>query len=258
LTDFSPHPDLQVREVELTRPLHWLALAWRDIEKSPTSGATHGLILACVAGLLFWFARHEFWWIAAMLATCMIVAPLLATGLYDISRRLERKQTATLGDAFRIWTCGDKRLIQFGVLLALSSGGWLLCSAALVHWMLPASVHTPTDFVRLVVLQPHFGLFEIWVLMSTLIAAPMFASTVITIPLLMDHPKLTLWQAVFTSWRVVALNPFAMAMWAGLLCLFTALGVGSAFLGLLGVVPMLGHASWHAYRDLVVYDASAH
>jgi uncharacterized membrane protein len=94
--------------------------------------------------------------------------------------------------------------------------------------------------------------------MSTLIAAPMFASTVITIPLLMDHPTLTLWQAVFTSWRVVALNPFAMAMWAGLLCLFTALGVGSAFLGLLGVVPMLGHASWHAYRDLVVVDATTY
>jgi uncharacterized membrane protein len=143
-------------------------------------------------------------------------------------------------------------------LLALSSGGWLLCSAALVHWMLPASVHTPADFVRLVVLQAHFGLFEIWVLMSTLIAAPMFASTVITIPLLMDHPTLSLWQAVFTSWRVVALNPLAMAMWAGLLCLFTALGLGSAFLGLLGVVPMLGHASWHAYRDLVVVDTKAH
>jgi uncharacterized membrane protein len=149
-------------------------------------------------------------------------------------------------------------LIQFGLLLALSSAGWLLCSAALVHWMLPASVHTPTDFLRLVVLQSNLGLFEAWVLMSALIAAPMFASTLVTIPLLMDHPNLTLRQAVLTSWRVVALNPFAMACWAGLLCLFTALGIGSAFLGLLAVVPMLGHASWHAYRDLVTYDPSAH
>jgi len=75
---------------------------------------------------------------------------------------------------------------------------------------------------------------------------------------LLDHPSLTVQQAILTSWRVVALNPLAMALWAGLLCLFTALGVGSAFLGLLAVVPMLGHASWHAYRDLVHDNPSVH
>lgn len=248
---------MQVKDIEMMRPLHWLALAWRDMERCPTAGVTHGLILAIMGGSLFWFARDEFWWIAAMLSACMIVAPLLAVGLYEISRRLERGEEATLTDAFRIWTCGDKRLIHFGVLLALSSAGWLLCSAALVHWILPASVHTPADFLRLVVLQPTLGLFEMWVLMSALIAAPMFASTVVTIPLLLEHPSLTMAQAVFTSWRVVAMNPFAMACWAGLLCLFTTLGIGSVFLGLLAIVPMLGHASWHAYRDLVTDDPSA-
>jgi uncharacterized membrane protein len=179
-----------------------------------------------------------------------------SVAIHPPPHRLERGEEATLTDAFRIWTCGDKRLIHFGLLLALSSAGWLLCSAALVHWILPASVHTPADFLRLVVLQPTLGLFEMWVLMSALIAAPMFASTVVTIPLLLEHPSLTLAQAVFTSWRVVAMNPFAMACWAGLLCLFTTLGIGSAFLGLLAIVPMLGHASWHAYRDLVTDDPS--
>ncbi|MEY4727327.1 MAG: hypothetical protein RLZ36_1954 [Pseudomonadota bacterium] len=254
----TPHPALAVKDIEISRPLHWLALAWKDMERCPTAGAAHGLILAIVAGSLFWFARHDFWWIAAMLSVSMIIAPLLATGLYDISRRLERGEEATLADAFRIWTCGDKRLIHFGLLLALSSAGWMASSAALIQWMLPASVHTPADFVRLVVLQPQFGVFELWVILGALLAAPMFASTLVTIPLLMDHPTLTVQQAMLTSWRVVAMNPFAMACWAGILCVFTALGIGSAFLGLLGVVPMLGHASWHAYRDLVVYDPSVH
>jgi uncharacterized membrane protein len=254
----ASHPELDIQEVDMLRPMQWLAKAWHDMERCPTAGVVHGLILAVMGGALFWFARHDFWWIAAMLSACMIVAPLLAVGLYDISRRLERQQEARVADAFRIWFSGDKRLIQFGLLLALSSSGWLICSAGLVHWMLPASVQTPADFLRLVVLQPQLGLFEVWVVMSAFIAAPMFASTVITIPLLMDHPTLTLWQAVHTSWRVVARNPFAMSAWAGILCLFTTLGIGSAFLGLLAVVPMLGHASWHAYRDLVIYDASKH
>jgi hypothetical protein len=254
----TPHPDLEINDIEIHQPVQWLALAWKDMERCPTAGVTHGLILAMIGGGLFWFARQEFWWIAAMLSVCMIVAPLLATGLYDISRRLERNQESTLTDALRIWISGDKRLIQFGFCLAACSGTWLMCSAGLVHWLLPTSVQTPADFLRLVVLQPNMGLFELWVLMSALIAAPMFASTLVTIPLLMDHPTLTLEQAILTSWRVVAVNPFSMACWAGLLCLFTALGIGSAFLGLLAVVPMLGHASWHAYRDLVSYDPMVH
>ena len=251
------HPELLVREVELLRPLQWLALAWRDMERCPTAGVMHGLVLALIGGGCFWFARHAFWWLAAMLSVSMTIAPLLASGLYDISRRLERGENASATDAFRIWFSGDRRLRQFGLLLALTSVGWLVCSAALIHWMLPASVYSPADFVRLVVLQPNFGLFELWLIMGALLAAPMFASTVITLPLLLDHPTLSLQQAILTSWRVVALNPMAMALWAGLLCLFTALGIGSAFLGLLAVVPMLGHASWHAYRDLVGHHADA-
>ena len=74
---------------------------------------------------------------------------------------------------------------------------------------------------------------------------------VIAIPLLLDRP-VSLWTSIHTSWRVVAHNPAAMALWASLLTLFTLLGLGSALLGLLGVVPLLAHASWYAYRDLVI------
>ena len=141
----TPHPALEVKDIEMFRPMHWLALAWKDMERCPTAGATHGLILAVIAGGLFWFARHDFWWIAAMLSVSMIIAPLLATGLYDISRRLERGEEATLADAFRIWTCGDKRLIHFGLLLALSSAGWMVSSAALIQCCLLYTSPSPRD-----------------------------------------------------------------------------------------------------------------
>ena len=88
----TPHPRLEAREVEMSRPIHWLALAWRDMERCPTPGVIHGLILAITGGALFWYARHDFWWIAAMLSVCMMLAPLLATGLYEISRMLERDE----------------------------------------------------------------------------------------------------------------------------------------------------------------------
>lgn len=252
------HPELQARVIDHTRPLRWLALAWRDIERCPTPGALHGLLLALVSGGWIALHREDFWWIVAMVASCMMIAPLLAVGLYDISRRLERGEEPTLSHTFAIWFSGDARLIRFGVLLGLTALAWLMCSAFLVKWLVPSNVVTPADFVRMVVLQPEGLLFEIWMVMSGFMAAPVFASSVVTLPLLLDHPTLTLGQAIRTSWRVVATNPTQMAWWALLLSLFTTLGIGSMLLGLLLVVPMLGHASWHAYRDLVEHDPHAH
>ncbi len=98
------------------------------------------------------------------------------------------------------------------------------------------------------------SLFELWLALGGVLAAPIFASTVIAVPLLLDR-RVTLMQAVYTSWRAVLANPLPMAFWAALIMGFTLLGLGSALLGLIAVVPMLGHASWHAYRDLV--DASS-
>jgi uncharacterized membrane protein len=60
---------------------------------------------------------------------------------------------------------------------------------------------------------------------------------------------------VLTSWSAVLANPVPLALWAALIVLLTLLGLGSWMLGLVAVMPLLGHASWHAYRDLV--DASA-
>jgi uncharacterized membrane protein len=78
----------------------------------------------------------------------------------------------------------------------------------------------------------------------------MFASSVVAMPLLLDR-RVTLMQAVLTSWQTVLANPIPMAFWASIIMVFTMLGIGSLMLGLIFVLPMLGHASWHAYRDLV-------
>ena len=243
----------QVCTVEWHRPLQWLGKAWADIERCPSIGAAHGAALALFGAALLYFSRDHFWWLAGALSSFMLVAPLLACGLYEVSRQLSQGRTPGWSDALRVWVSGDRRLMGLGLLLGLSCVGWVLASAALIYRVMPSTIVTPTDFVRRVVLQSELGLFELWLGLGGLLAAPMFASVVIAIPMLLDRP-VSLWSAVHTSWRVVAHNPAAMAFWSSLLTLFTLLGIGSALLGLLGVVPLMAHASWYAYRDLVRHD----
>jgi uncharacterized membrane protein len=249
-----------VEDVEWSRPMQWLGLAWRDMERAPMLGAVHGLLLALLGAGMVIFFRHQFWWLAGFASAFMLVAPMLACSLYEVSRELSLGNQPSWSTAWRVWSSRDRRLMALGVFMGLSCAGWVISSAALIYSFTPASIVTPEDFLRHVVLQPQFGIFEIWLLMGALLAAPMFASVVIAIPLLLDQP-VSLWGAIHTSWRVVGRNPLAMAFWAFLLTLFTLLGLASALLGLIVVVPLLTHASWYAYRDLVhacTVDAMEH
>jgi len=242
-----------VRQIPALRPLGWLARGWSDLMACPVPGLLHGLALALFGAALIYVARHRFWLLAGAFTGFLLVAPILATGLYAISRALERKQRADLSVALGAWK-PEGRLIVFGLLLAFAGTGWVMTSASLITGFAPAPVNGPADFLRVVVLNDKTHLFEIWLALGAFLAAPVFASSVVAIPLLLDR-KVGVLAAVLTSWRVVQAHPLPMAIWAGLLMLLTVVGMLTGLLGLIVVVPWLSHASWHAYRDLV--DTSA-
>ncbi len=239
-----------VRRIPALRPLGWLARGWADLMHCPVPGLMHGLVLAVFGGLLFWVAGRQFWWLAGAFSAFLLVAPILATGLYAVSRALEQGERPGMRTALAVWKPNNRRLMVFGVLLALAGAGWVLTSAALITGFAPAAIATPIDFLRLVVLAPTGHLFEIWLMLGAVLAAPVFASSVVAIPLLLDR-RVGILGAVFTSWRVVMEHPAPMALWAGLILLLTAVGMATMLVGLVVVVPWLAHASWHAYRDLV-------
>lgn len=239
-----------IRRIPALRPLGWLARGWRDLWSCPVPGMLHGLALALFGLVLALLAGDRFWLLSGAFSGFLLVSPILATGLYAVSRALERGERADLRTALHAWRLGDGRLVVFGVLLALAGTGWVLTSASLITGFSPAPVRTPQEFLRVVVLAEQGLLFETWLGIGALLAAPVFASSVVAIPLLLDR-QIGVLGAVFTSWRVVMEHPVPMALWAGLLMGLTLLGMATAMLGLVIVVPWLAHASWHAYRDLV-------
>ena len=261
----TPIPLPQVRTVGLMQPMTWLVLAWRDMARSGWISFAHGLAITAFGGAILAVAHHRFWLLAGALSGFLVVAPVLATSLYALSRALEQRQEANLGVVLKTWLNWQNShvnkwgndywcMVQFGALLALAATGWVITSAAFITLLAPMPVETPMDFMRHVVLANNGWLFELWLALGSLLAAPIFASSVIAMPLLLDR-RASLRVAVLTSWQVVVANPLPMAFWAALILGFTLLGLGSLLLGLIFVMPMLGHASWHAYRDLV--DASS-
>lgn len=261
------HSDLplpRVRRIGLMQPLVWLVLGWRDMARAGWVSFAHGLAMTVAGAVIVALAHQHFWLLAGALSGFLVIAPVLATSLYALSRALERNEKANLSVVLKTWLNWQHShlnkwgndywcMVQFGALLGLAATGWVITSAALITLLAPVPINTPLDFVHHVVLAKEGWLFELWLLVGGILAAPMFASSVVAMPMLLDR-RVSLLQAVLTSWQTVLENPLPMAFWASLIMGFTLLGLGSLLLGLVAVIPMLGHASWHAYRDLVDVD----
>jgi len=254
MTTPSAH-NIDIKPLSLNQPAHWLALGWRDFKQAPGIGLLHGAVISGFGFALLLLAYDHFWILAGAFSGFLLVAPVIAVGLYSVSQALEKGEPTSLRLVLDTWLSWrghphhDWRLVRFGLLLGASGTGWVLTSAALITLFAPEPVNQPLDFLRYVVLAPSSYLFECWLMIGGVLAAPVFASTVVTLPLLLDR-KIGILDAVLVSWKVVMENPHAMALWAGLLMILAMVGL-LTLIGSMIVIPVLGHASWHAYRQCV-------
>lgn len=238
----------------------WLALGFKDLMRAPWLSLLHGWVLALMGAGITWLAHDRFWLLVGAISGFLVVAPVLATSLYAMSRAIERGDKVNISLLLNTWTRWQVRLqhdadsywglVRFGLLLGLAGTGWVVTSAALITLFAAQPIHTPADFLHHVVLAKQGFLFEMWTGLGAVLALPMFASSVIAMPLLLDR-WVTVQQAVLISWQAVLSHPFQMVLWAFLITVLCTLGMATVFLGLIVIVPVLGHASWHAYRDMV-------
>lgn len=241
------------RRVPIDRPWAWLAAGWRDILAAPLVSLTYGAIFAILGWLLAWaaFRVGSFWLILPATSGFLLVAPMLAVGLYECSRLRELGQRPTLGAAFGAWRRNGVQIGVMGVALLLLNLFWVRIAALLFMLFFGVGFsgtieELPAAMLRHPQLLPFLvvGTFAGFVL-----AAATFTLAAFAIPMLLDR-DIGAVEAMIASLRAVMLNLPAMLLWAALIVGFTAAGLATLFLGLIVVLPLLGHASWHAYRDL--------
>lgn len=247
-----PYSD-RVNIVKSDEPFKWLVAGWRDLRRSGFVSVGYGLIFV-VAGLVLTaglYAGGLAYLIAPLTAGFLLVGPALTVGLYAISRDLEKGQQPTLMKALTAWRANPARLIGLGLMLVLFLIIWIRLAVLIFAVSFPYESLSIEKMITAMLFTRHGNIFlGIGTMVGSVMATIAFVASVVSLPMLLDR-NVDILQAVVTSVVAVVLNPRVMALWAVLIVTFTAAGLLTGYIGLAVTLPLIGHASWHAYRTLI-------
>jgi uncharacterized membrane protein len=254
----SDHPGgsvpISVRTVPVTRPFRWLALGWSDFRRVPLPSLLHGLAVTAGGWLILAVTLRYWYLLPGAFSGFLLVGPILATGLYEMSRLLAQGDHPAMRQVVAAWQRGTRPLVWLGLMLTLAGTAWVLVSAVLFGLFVQAPITGLESVLRHIVLSEGSFLFPVWITLGGFGAALVFAATVVSAPMLLDR-DVDMVTALMTSIRAVGENPIAMVLWAFIIMVATGFALLTLMLGFVLVIPVIGHGTWHAYRDVV--DASS-
>ncbi|WP_431857721.1 DUF2189 domain-containing protein [Azospirillum sp.] len=243
----------RVNAIDTERPWAWLAAGWRDMRAAPLVSAFYGALavvssFVLVAGLA---TLQMHYLVLPMAAGFMLVGPVLAVGLYETSRLLERGEPVTARAVLGAYRRNGTQIATMGVVLMLALLAWIRV-ALLVFAIFFSSDPPALDQLvsRIFFSSQTIPFLLTGTVVGAVIAAAVFAIGAVSLPMLLDR-ETDVFTAMAASIDAVRQNGRAMLVWAALIALFTAAGIATAFVGLAIAFPLIGHATWHCYRDLV-------
>ena len=234
-------------------PFQWLGRAWSDLWKAPFACLAYGLMLAIASACLVAWMFASGGALLAVIVTCgfVFVAPLLAMGFYEAGRLLSLNRKPRLGDLIFVRSAFRSDIAYLGLVLVMIFFIWGEI-ARIVYGLSTYRLHrTADELIAFAVDTPEgHGMLISGTIIGGVIAYLTYCIVVVSIPMLLRRES-DFFVAIVTSVRAVTRNPGPMALWALIIAGLTAISVGTAFVGLIITFPVLGLASWHAYRDLV-------
>jgi uncharacterized membrane protein len=253
--EFDQHFDLPtIRSVAVTRPFAWLALGLRDMRANLVESLAYGTVIALAGWLIWAYTKDRPQAFTTSVTGFFLLAPLLAAGLYEISRRQELGAHTSFGESLQAWRASGGALTQFGLAMVLWAIFWERLSAILFALSYRGDAPDLQSFYRDVFLSGSYPEVVLtYLAVGSVFAGIVFVVSAISIPMLLDRNG-DIYTAMATSFLAVMRNIPAMLVWAGLIVALTALGFATLLFGMIVIFPVLGHATWHAYRDLTQWE----
>lgn len=247
----EPKPDLpRLRQVDAGAPFEWIRLGLADLRACPGPSLFYGLCFALAGYLIAWSLQGQPQYLAAAVAGFLLLAPALSIGIYALSRRRERGEPCALAPTLTAWRANKANIGLFSLVLLVIFIVWARASMFTFALFFTEAMPDLRSMLIQLANPESLGFLLAWLAVGAAFALLVFAISVVSIPLMLDRRKDVV-TAALTSIRVVARNPGAMLMWAAIIAWATAAGLLMGFLGIIFVAPLLGHATWHAYRALL-------
>jgi uncharacterized membrane protein len=241
---------LQLATLKPSDPIEWLKLGWADFQRCPRIGLFYGLCFFAMGHALLAVFQNAPAYVLALSAGFLLMGPFLCLGLYDASKAMQtHSHRPSLRASLLAWrpTKGTMGIFA-GVLLILEL---LWGRASLVVFAVTFNTMPSTEKLLPQLINPeNIGFLITYTVVGGLFASLIFVTSVISIPMIMDR-KVDAISAGLTSMRACLQNPGVMLVWGALITLLIGLAMLPFFLGLFIIGPVIGHATWHAYRHIV-------
>ena len=235
------------RKLSPWAPFRWLRLGVSDLLQAPQHSLAYGLTVALLIGivsLLAWFKGSQ-WIMYAMLGGFVFLAPLTCIGLYAISAQLERgEKPQMIRSARAAWRrhFGNEMIFALALLVI-----FLVWARAAIM----VSVFFPTEGQPTV--QDWVFYLGFGSAIGAVFAAVTFSASAFSLPMIM-HRDVDSITAIVTSVNAVLRNKAAMIVWLAIVVVSLLIGVATAFVGLIVIVPVIGYAAWHGYLETIDAD----
>jgi uncharacterized membrane protein len=244
---------INLRLPAMDDPWKWLSLGWRDLWRAPLFSLGYGLVFVFVGlgGTLGLWALGMESLVPVVAAGFALVGPILAVGLYEMSRCMEQGEPLVLRDIALPRIAAPLQLAFMAFLLMFIYLVWLRAATLLFAFFIYDNFMPLADFVGFVLTTPEgLAMMVIGTTIGALLALVAFALSALSIPMLM-RKDVDVMTAMSASVEVVMDAPGPMLLWAWLIVVLMVFGVATMFVGLVVIFPLIGHATWHAYRSIV-------
>ncbi|WP_051237537.1 DUF2189 domain-containing protein [Ottowia thiooxydans] len=240
----------------LADPLRWLARGFKDFMAAPGIGIFYGVCFWAMAAVLALVFRNQPEYVMSIASGCLLIGPFLAMGLYEVSRRRERGIAPEFAASLTCWDRHMRSMAMLVLVLIVLELLWGRASLVVFAVFFNTGMPSTTGVLQAIFNPENIEFVLVYLAVGGIFALLVYSTAVVSIPMILDRDTDAI-SAAITSIRVVFANPITMLWWGLLIALLVLLAFIPWGLGLIVAGPLLGHASWHAYRGSVHWQEPA-